>query len=411
MKNEIKKDQITNTSLNSNKTMEYMNTMNKSIINQTETELEMDSNQEKEAKKLIKKANSLSKQRCCCFCNICSSKEKRYLESSNLYYKAGDIYKSFHQWNNAGVCYENSSIMKEKTKESPLSSYEQAYYCFEKTGIGTDSKRMFDKINLLLEKEGKFFQIGKNHENLAIKRENREKYDTAIEHYLQAIKYYEKDGKHKNLKTKILIKLTELMILHNHPQAKENVPIMLEDIGNNYLKNIMTKYQAKDYFGKAILTRIYFNDNIEEAKEYMNKYKKKDKSFEESNIYNFCSDIILYIENGENDKLNSCVQNYKKIYDLDEYMSFILDNIIDRENQKKEIKEKEKEEEEREKEEGKEEEEKEEEKNEEEKEEEKEQEKNKDKEGNNSDNHNIVNIADNKINKEENNLARGEKDK
>ena len=174
MKNEIKKDQITNTSLNSNKTMEYMNTMNKSIINQTETELEMDSNQEKEAKKLIKKANSLSKQRCCCFCNICSSKEKRYLESSNLYYKAGDIYKSFHQWNNAGVCYENSSKMKEKTKESPLSSYEQAYYCFEKTGIGTDSKRMFDKINLLLEKEGKFFQIGKNHENLAIKRENRE---------------------------------------------------------------------------------------------------------------------------------------------------------------------------------------------------------------------------------------------
>ena len=410
MKNEIKKDQITNTSLNSNKTMEYMNTMNKSIINQTETELEMDSNQEKEAKKLIKKANSLSKQRCCCFCNICSSKEKRYLESSNLYYKAGDIYKSFHQWNNAGVCYENSSIMKEKTKESPLSSYEQAYYCFEKTGIGTDSKRMFDKINLLLEKEGKFFQIGKNHENLAIKRENREKYDTAIEHYLQAIKYYEKDGKHNNLKTKILIKLTELMILHNHPQAKENVPIMLEDIGNNYLKNIMTKYQAKDYFGKAILTRIYFNDNIEEAKEYMNKYKKKDKTFEESNIYNFCSDIILYIENGENDKLNSVVQNYKKIYDLDEYMSFILDNIIDRENQKKKIKEKE--EKEREKEEKNEEEKEEEKKEEEKKEEDKEEEeKNKEKEGNNSDNHNNVNIGDNKINKKENNLTKGEKDK
>ena len=343
MKNEIKKDQITNTSLNSNKTMEYMNTMNKSIINQTETELEIGSNQEKEAKKLIKKANSLSKQRCCCFCNICSSKEKRYLESSNLYYKAGDIYKSFHQWNNAGVCYENSSIMKEKTKESPLSSYEQAYYCFEKTGIGTDSKRMFDKINLLLEKEGKFFQIGKNHENLAIKRENREKYDTAIEHYLQAIKYYEKDGKHNNLKTKILIKLTELMILHNHPQAKENVPIMLEDIGNNYLKNIMTKYQAKDYFGKAILTRIYFNDNIEEAKEYMNKYKKKDKTFEESNIYIFCSEIILCIENGENEKLDSTVKNYKNIYDLDEYMSFILEKIIDRENQKKKIKEEEEE--------------------------------------------------------------------
>ena len=343
MKNEIKKEQIINASINSIKTMEYMNTMNKSIINQTLTEQEIDSNQENEAKRLIKKAKSLSKPRCCCFCYICSSKEQRYQESSNLYYKAGDIYKSSHQWYNAGFCYENSSLMKEKIKESPLSSLEQAYYCFEKTGIGTDSIRIFDKINLLLEKDEKFFQIGKNYENLAIKRENKEKYDLAIEYYLQAVNYYEKDGKHKNLKTKILIKLTELMILQNHPQAKEQVPPMLEDIGNNYLKNIMTKYQAKDYFGKAILTRIYFDDNIEEAKEYMNKYKKKDKTFEESNIYIFCSDIILCIENGENEKLDSTVKNYKNIYDLDEYMSFILKRIIDRENQKKKIKEEEEE--------------------------------------------------------------------
>ena len=343
MKNEIKKEQIINASINSIKTMEYMNTMNKSIINQTLTEQEIDSNQENEAKRLIKKAKSLSKPRCCCFCYICSSKEQRYQESSNLYYKAGDIYKSSHQWYNAGFCYENSSLMKEKIKESPLSSLEQAYYCFEKTGIGTDSIRIFDKINLLLEKDEKFFQIGKNYENLAIKRENKEKYDLAIEYYLQAVNYYEKDGKHKNLKTKILIKLTELMILHNHPQAKDQVPSMLEDIGNNYLKNIMTKYQAKDYFGKAILTRIYFDDNIEEAKEYMNKYKKKDKTFEESNIYIFCSEIILCIENGENEKLDSTVKNYKNIYDLDEYMSFILEKIIDRENQKKKIKEEEEE--------------------------------------------------------------------
>ena len=223
MKNEIKKEQIINASINSIKTMEYMNTMNKSIINQTLTEQEIDSNQENEAKRLIKKAKSLSKPRCCCFCYICSSKEQRYQESSNLYYKAGDIYKSSHQWYNAGFCYENSSLMKEKIKESPLSSLEQAYYCFEKTGIGTDSIRIFDKINLLLEKDEKFFQIGKNYENLAIKRENKEKYDLAIEYYLQAVNYYEKDGKHKNLKTKILIKLTELMILHNHPQAKDQV--------------------------------------------------------------------------------------------------------------------------------------------------------------------------------------------
>ena len=339
MKKEIKKETLNETSINSKKTMEYVNTITKSIINQTDTEQEMDSKQEEEARKLMKKAKALSQPKCC-FC--CYSKEKRYKEIYDIYLKAGDIYKSCHQWNTAGLCYENCSLMKQKLKQSPLNCYEKAYYCYEKIDIGNDSKRIFDKVNSCLEKEEKYFQVGKNYENLAIKRENKEKYDIAIEHYLQAVKYYEKDGKHQNLKTKILIKLTELMILHNHPKAELKVPTMLESIGDNYLKNIMTKYQAKEYFGKAILTRLYFKDDIKEAKEFLHKYTKKDKTFEESNIYILCSDIISCIEKGENDKLNATIQKYKEIYKLDEYMTFILDNIIDRENQKKKIKEKEK---------------------------------------------------------------------
>ena len=294
MKNESKKDQINSTSINSNKTMEYINTITKSIINQTDPEQEIESKQEEEAIKLIKKARSLSKPKCC-FC--CFSQEKKYQEMSELYFKAGEIYKSAHQWRNAGICYENSSLIKQqKLKQSPLTCYEKAYYCFEKIDIGDDAKRIFDKMNFYLEQEGKYFQVGKNYENLAI------------------------------------------------PQAELKVPSMLENIGNNYLKNIMTKYQAKEYFGKAVLTRLYFKDDTKEAKEHMNKYVKKDKTFEESNIYILCLDIISCIESGENDKLIIAINKYKEIYELDDYMKFILDNIIDRENQKKKIKEKENEE-------------------------------------------------------------------
>ena len=116
---------------------------------------------------------------------------------------------------------------------------------------------------------------------------------------------------------------------------------MLENIGINYLKNIMIKYMAKEYFGKAVLTRLYFHDDIQEAKLYINKYKNKDKSFEDSNIYILCKDFISLIEHGENDKLNNAVQKYKEICGIDEYLTFILDNIIDRENQKKKLKDKE----------------------------------------------------------------------
>ena len=328
-----------------NKTMEYANatTITRSVIDQTEPEIEVETKEEKEAKNLIKKAKALNQPRCCLF-SICSSKEERLQEMDNLYLRAGDLYKSIHHYRVAAICYENSTIIKKKLKQDPLNSYEKAYFCYEKIDIGDDTKRIFDEMNSCLEKEAKFFQVGKNYENLAIKKENKEKYDIAIEYYLQAVKYYEKDDtKHKDLKTKIFVKLSELMILHNHPQAKDKVPIMLEKIGYHYLKNIMTKYQAKEYFGKGVLTRIYFNDDIKEAKEYMLKYKKKDKTFEESNIFVLCMDVITCIEKGENDNLNSDIEEYKETYELDEYMTYILDNIINRENHKNKTKEKNKE--------------------------------------------------------------------
>ena len=129
------------------------------------------------------------------------------------------------------------------------------------------------------------------------------------------------------------------MILHNHPQAETKVPSMLESIGKNYLSNLMTKYLAKEYFGKAVLTRLYFNDNIQEAKDYMEKYKKKDKTFEESNIYIICWEIISSIEQGDIENLNIATQKYKNICNSDESMMLILDNIVDREIQKQKLKE------------------------------------------------------------------------
>ena len=101
----------------SNKTMDYVNINStaSSFINNNNTELELDleSNLEKEAIIYIKKAKSLLQPKCC-LCNICSSKNKKYEEACNLYKKAGDKYKSINQWRNAGRCYENSAFIKQK---------------------------------------------------------------------------------------------------------------------------------------------------------------------------------------------------------------------------------------------------------------------------------------------------------
>ena len=43
--------------------------------------------------------------------------------------------------------------------------------------------------------------------------------DDYVIYYLKALKYYEKDGKHEPLRINIQIKLAELMMLYNHPDA------------------------------------------------------------------------------------------------------------------------------------------------------------------------------------------------
>ena len=326
---EKEKNNINDTVTSNNKTMEYYNNITKSYINQTATDVDNDSNMEHEALVLVRKAENKLKNKCCLY-SLISSKHDRIVQACELYKRAGDKYKLVNHWKKAGLCYENCALIKLKLKERPLNFYKQSYMCFSKIDIGDDSQRMFDKMNQYLEKEGQYFQVGKNNENLGIQKENKKKYKEAIYYYLQAIKYYEKDGKHESLIINIQIKLAELMMINNDPDAPKKVPIMLENIGIYYLTNLITKYSAKDYFGKAILCIIYYSDNPSEGNIYIKKYKKMDKTFEESTIYNLCCDIVNSIENNDYNQLKNSIQQYKEINEVDEFMNDILDKILEK---------------------------------------------------------------------------------
>ena len=74
-------------------------------------------------------------------------------------------------------------------------------------------------MNHYLEKDKEFLEIGKNYENLAIKKQNKKKYNEAITNYLKALQYYNKQCKQELLRTNIRIKLSELMMLNDYPDA------------------------------------------------------------------------------------------------------------------------------------------------------------------------------------------------
>lgn len=327
------KNNINDTTTSNNKTMEYYNSVTKSIINQTGTEIDNDMCMENEAIIQIKKAEHKLKKKCC-LNYICYSKKERLNDACELFKRAGDKFKVCNQWRKAGACYENCAIIKNKLKEKPINYYILSYQCFSKIDIGNEKKNIFEKMNYFLEKDGEFYKVGKNYENLAIQKENKKKYDEAIKYYLQAIKYYDKAGNHEELKTNIQIKVCELMILNNHPEAGKKVPNMLENIAVKYYKNPLKRKSAKDYFGKAILCNVYFRDNPSDGNIFIDKYKKIDKTFKDSEICDLCCNIVNNIENNNFNQLNHIIQQYKDSNELDDFMDDILDKIIEKEKSK-----------------------------------------------------------------------------
>ena len=323
---------IINDSTASNLKIDYISTINTNsyvnpIINQS------NSNIENEALFLIRKAERKMNPDCC-MCTLCSSRTKRCKEACELYAKAGNIYKSIDQWRKAANCFDNCSKLKIQLKENPINYYKELFFCYYQLNSETNYKRYFEKMNECLEKEGEFYQAGKNSENLAKQMENIEKFNDAIIYYDQALKYYEKDGKDNTLMNSIRGKIAELMLVNNHPDAPNMVPNMLENIAKNYLQNPITKYSAKNYIGKAVLSIIYYSKNPSEGSIYLKKYMEIDPTFDESTIYNLCCNIIKSMETNNINNLKYSIQKYKEISEMDKFMIDILNKIVEKASNK-----------------------------------------------------------------------------
>ena len=323
-----KSNNIINNSTTSNLKIDITNTTNtnayaNSIIDQS------NSNIENEALYLIRKAERKMNPDCC-ICTLFSSRTKRCKEACELYEKAGNIYKSINQWRKACNCFDNCSKIKIQLNENPINYYKELFFCYYQLNSENNYKRYFEKMNECLGREGEFYQAGKNYENLAKQMENNGKYNDSIIYYDQALKYYEKAGKNDTLMNSIWGKIAELMLVNNHPDAPNRVPIMLENVAKNNLQNPITKYSSKDYFGKAVLSIIYYSNNPSEGRIYLNKYMEIDPIFDESTIYNLCCDVIKSMETNNINNLKYSIQKYKEISEIDKFMIYILEKIVEK---------------------------------------------------------------------------------
>ena len=282
------------------------------------------SNEEKEAFELKRKGESLLNPKCC-LDTLCSSTKGRYNKSCNLYKKSADKYKSCFQWRKAAECYEKCAEIKLTLEESPTEYYKEAIACYQNVSI-LNAKRVLFKLIDDLEKKGELFEAGKNCENMGIKFENEKKYEDAIYFYEEAVNYYEKNTMNEELIINLKKKLIELIIINGYPNEEKYLINFNEDIGMHLLKKNSLGNSAEHYFGKAILSVIYYK-GVNEAKSYINKYKIMDQKFESSYIYKLCIDIIDDIKINNVNKLHNDINKYKSLNECDDFMINILEKI------------------------------------------------------------------------------------
>ena len=287
---------------------------------------------EKEAFELTKEAQRNCEKKCFIF-ELLKPREKRFQKAVELYQTSAEKYKSIKEWKKAGMSYENCGRVKASLDDNPITYYQESYNCYIKGDSDVDERRLVDELCLNLEKNNDFYNAGQYCEKYAINLQNKKKDSDAILYYNKALDYYEKDINNPQkdlLKVNIQMKLYDLMTNNNHPDAALKVPGMLDNLGTYCINNPTMKSSAKDYFGKSILTNIFYNNNPVEARNNLNKYKQMDNNFGTSPMYYLCHDIIDSMETNNVNKIKYSIQQYRQMNQVDEYTNNILGKMIEK---------------------------------------------------------------------------------
>lgn len=290
------------------------------------------SNIENEAMKLVREAQDNCEKKCS-LTEYINPKKQRYQKAVQLYQSSAEKYKLINEWKRAGMSYENCGYVMQKLNENPMPYFQESYNCYSRALSDADSRHIVDEMCIHLDKSSDLFTAGNHCENYAMELEKRKNYTDAILFYNKALDYYDRDvnnDKRQYLMANTEAKLFELMTNNSHPDAPTRVPKMLEDIGTYCLSDPTKQSAAKDYFGKSILSDIYYNNNMANTKNNLIKYKGMDNTFGQSPMYYLCNDIINSIENNNTNKLKASIQQYRQMNILDPYTSNILDKIVEK---------------------------------------------------------------------------------
>ena len=226
----------------------------------------------KDAQKLVKSAESMLEEKGW----FVFKSSPKYQEASDLFVKAGNIYKTSKDFNGAGTCFLRAAECDNLSGEPDEGARKLviAAGCFKKTDPA-------QAVEILQKAVGLFLRAGRFHVAATHEKEIAEIYETQLEDLENALVFYERAAERysgeDSLATaqKYHLKTAELSaITGNYSKAIE----IYEETARASASNPMLKYSVKEYLLRAGISHLCNND-IVGARKAIETYSQIDHSF------------------------------------------------------------------------------------------------------------------------------------
>lgn len=266
---------------------------------------------------------------------------KRYEDVYEMYKKAAIAYKIENKWEKAGDTYlkaaeyinnnQNDGLFLVSTPFETTECVINAINCYDKTKHPNRITCRLTAINLY-KKSDSFERCGKLHMEIAVIYENEFKIEKAIEHYAQAHKSYELDGKRKTDAVACLDKYAELYLQLENPDMV-NLLEIYNKIIDHYQSSKLGKFKLNLYIMMAMFTVMAMNyQPIDYIESKYDNYSNLDYLFDSSKEGMFVCDIISTIKNNDVELFENKCFEFNKNKPLDRSMVKLLTIIKKRIN-------------------------------------------------------------------------------
>lgn len=257
-----------------------------------------------------------------------SSKNSRFNEAFNYFTQAGQLYKLALKFSEAAYCYEQCVLAKEKMKENELDSLKEVLFCYHKANDSENYMRVFDKTMVLFTIKGEYSEAGNMCWKSAEKAEKEDDVKAAIILYAKAVEFFGMDKGNQTTKIHLcLLKKAELMCLSNDSKAEDSKSIF-EKVAIGYMKSPLSISASVELFIKAVICSIAYEDNTEDAKARIAKYKTMNEAIEDTGLDMLIRNTIAGIDSGDVLKIKNAFNKFREVNSIDNWYLHMFTLIL-----------------------------------------------------------------------------------